>query len=253
MITKEAERKTKTCNEEIEREMQSDCIPYREAIGSLLYLANGTRPDITYAVNVLSRKQSEPSITDWMKVKRVLRYLKGSKDLGLLYEGKDDCLLCYADASLGTNDEEGRSTSGYVVKLFGDVISWRTKKQTHVALSSAEAEFIAMSFACREIVCINEMCRRILKLDLMPILYEDNRAAIDLAKTDDAQSFKHIVKLCYHYIRLEVRNKNLLLEWIGSNEQLADFFTKSLPKTKFDYFRSYLIQNLILTNDSKTC
>ncbi|XP_050503584.1 uncharacterized protein LOC126882653 [Diabrotica virgifera virgifera] len=107
--------------------------PYRQAIGSLLYLANGSRPDITYAVNILSRKQTNFDNSDWIKVKRVFRYLKGTFNLGLQYKSEKDGLECFVDASLGMNDEAWKSTSGLVIMLFGDIISWRSKKQSHVA------------------------------------------------------------------------------------------------------------------------
>jgi hypothetical protein len=217
-------------------------IPYREAIGSLLYLANGTRPDITYAVNRFSRKQTNYTKEDWIGVKRIFRYLKGTVNYGLKYTGEGEGLNCFADASLGMSDEEGKSTSGLLITMFGnDIITWRTKKQTHVALSSAEAEFVAMSLACKEVISIKEMCKRILKKDVMPILYEDNRAAIKKAKSEEAQAFKHIVKLCYHYIRLEVAKKNIILKWVNTNEQLADGFTKALGKQKFENFFKTLL------------
>jgi hypothetical protein len=166
-----------------------------------LYLSNGTRPDITYAVNILARRQSGFTYRDWEKVKRVLRYLAATRNYGLTYRGNGEgtSIECYPDASLGMNDPHGESTSGYVIYLFGDLISWRTKKQSHVALSSAEAEFVAMSLACRELANVNEMCRSIFKLELKPIIFRDNKAAIELAQTEESKTLKHLVNLCYHY------------------------------------------------------
>lgn len=122
------------------------------------------------------------------------------------------------------------------MKMFGDTISWRSKKQVHVALSSAEAEFIALSLACREVVCIKEMVKRLLQLNIVPIIYEDNSSAIKMAKTEDSQSLKHIVKLCFHYVRFEVIKRNIELRWISTVDQLADALTKALPKDKFIKF-----------------
>jgi hypothetical protein len=219
-------------------------IPYREAIGSLLYLATGTRPDLSYTVNALSRKQSDYTFEDWQKVKRVLRYLRGTMNLGLKYTGKGAGLECYADASLGTNDANGKSTSGLIVKLFDDIIYWRTKRQSHVALSSAESEYLAMSLACKELVCLREMCTRLLRLQIIPILYEDNNAAIKIATSDESQTLKHIVKLCYHYVRLEVSRGNVIIKWVPTNEQLADGFTKALGTQKFENFKSQVLQKI---------
>ncbi len=175
-------------------------VPYRQAIGSLIYLQNGTRPDITYSVNVLSRKQSNYTYHNWTQIKCIFRYLKGTKELYIVYRGKEECLACYPDASLGFNDPDGESTSGYAMFMFGDLLSWRTKKQSHIALSSAEAEYIAMSLACKELASTREMMRCLLQVRVTPIIYEDNRAAIELAVTDESRTLKHIVKLCYHYV-----------------------------------------------------
>lgn len=240
-ITNEGEgKRSNKTNSEILLENQKH-IPYREAIGSLLYLASGTRPDLSYVVNTLSRKQNNYTNADWVKVKRVLRYLRGTENLGLKYTGKGNQLECYADASLGTNDEKGKSTSGLIVKLFDDIIYWRTKKQTHVALSSAESEYLAMSLACKELVCIREMCIRLLKMNIVPILYEDNKAAIKIATSDESQTLKHIVKLCYHYVRLEVSKGNVIIKWVRTDEQLADGFTKALGIAKFKEFQKNIL------------
>ena len=159
MITREGERKSEGEKLYDEKRISKNELEtkYRRAVGSLLYLCNGSRPDLAYAVNALSKKQNNCTEEDWMRVKRVFRYVRGTIDLGLRYTGQGEQLECYADASLGVSDSEGKSTSGILMKLFGDVIYWRTKKQTHVALSTAEAEFIAMSLACKELTCIKEM------------------------------------------------------------------------------------------------
>lgn len=196
---------------------------------------------MTFVVNKLSRKQSNFDLSDWLEIKRIFRYLSGTKSLGLKFEGKSDRLECFVDASLGTNDELGRSTTGLIMTLFGDPIFWRTKKQTHVALSTMEAEFIAMSLAAKELVSIREMCKRLMKMNMIPILYEDNTAAISVAKSEDSQSLKHIVNLCYHYIRYEVAQKNLIIKWIRSEDQLGDLFTKALGNEKFLKFRSKIL------------
>lgn len=178
-------------------------------------------------------------------MKRVFRYLQGTLNLGLKYTGADDQLECYVDAFLGSSDEEGKSTSGLIVKLFDGIILWRTKKQTHVALSSTEVEYIAMSLAARELLCIREMCRRLIKWETTQIMYEDNNATINIAKSYDSKSLKHIVKLCYHYIRLEVANRNLEIRWVNTNEQLADSFTKAVGQNKFEVFRNKILHQCV--------
>ncbi len=217
-------------------------VPYRQAIGCLLFLSNGTRPDITFAVNKASRKQSNYTLRDWTDVKRILRYLKGNSSLGLIFSGKGNKLQCYADASFGINDEQSRSTSGYALFLFGDLVNWRTKRQNHIALSSAEAEYVALSLAIRDVTNFSEMCKRInlVKIDIE--VFEDNMTTIEMSKTDESQSLKHLVKVKYHYVRNEVREGRVHLVWISTDQQIGDFFTKALSSKKFRYFRDKLVQ-----------
>lgn len=164
--------------------------------------------------------------------------------LGLKLQSKSDKIECFIDASLGTSDAEGRSTSELILFLFGDPIVWRTKKQSYISLSSTEAEYIAMSLASKELVSIREMFKRLLKIENIPILYEDNTAAIKIAKSDDSQSVKHIVNLCFHYVKLEVENKKLIIKWILTQNQIADMLTKALDRHKLEKFRNELLENL---------
>jgi len=154
--------------------------------------------------------------------------LNGTKSLGIKFEGKHEGIVCYPDASLGLSDSEGKSTTGYAIQLFGDLICWRTKRQTQVALSSTEAEFVAMSMACKKLANIREKSRHILKVNAVPLLLEDNRAAIKLAKTEESQVLRHLVNLYYHFVRSEVKSKNVTIEWINSQDQLGDFFLQKL-------------------------
>lgn len=151
-------------------------IQYRKTVRSSLYLANSIQLNIAFAVNVVNRNQSNYTWEDWIKVKRILRCLKGTSNLGLNYKGKSEKIECYVNASLVTNDKKGRSTTSFILKVFDDVIYWWMKKQTHVVLSSAEVEFITMSTVCREMIYIKKMGRRLLHTDKIPIMYEDNQA-----------------------------------------------------------------------------
>jgi len=148
----EKENKRFELREEIKRALQRH-IPYREAIGSLMYLANVTRPDIAYAVNYLYRKQLDPTEEDWIEVKRIFRYLRGTPDTGIIYRGKREGLEALTDASF-TDCYDSTSTGGYIIRLFGDTIAWRSHKQTYVTLSTCQAEYLAiyMSDACQDIL-----------------------------------------------------------------------------------------------------
>lgn len=114
---------------------------YREAIGSLLYLASATRPDISYAVNVLSRHQVNPTTFEWNMVKRVFQYLSGTRDYEVIFRNTSKNMTAYSDASL-SDCKNSLTTCGYVIKLFGDAVAWRTHKQQSVALSTCQAEYM---------------------------------------------------------------------------------------------------------------
>lgn len=126
-----------------------------------------------------------------------------------------------------------------------DLVSWRTKKQTHVALSSAEAEYIAASFACRQVVSVKSLLQFLYKFTEIPVIYEDNKAAIQLAKSLEQKALKHVVQLCFHHIRFEVVNRNVRLVWVPSKENVADVFTKPLPELQFVKFRDELVKQEI--------
>lgn len=152
--------------------------------------------------------------------------MKGTVDYGLLYRGQFDNIECYSDASLGTNDVNARSTLGFVIYVYGDLVSWRSKKQTHVALSSAKAEYVAASFVCRQIVSFKSFLGFITKFDLIPILYEENKTTIALAKSLEQKSLKHVVNLCFHHISFEVLKKNIYVGWVPSSKILPIYQQK---------------------------
>lgn len=237
MATTDAERKT-ACEKRAKIKFDPKRIPYRNAIGTLSYIANSTRPDIIFAVNFLSRKQQNYGEREWEQVQRIFRYLKGTLNFGIKFNGKGEGIECYVDASLGLNEESGRSTSGYIIMMFGDPVAWKMNLQRQVALSSAEAEYVAMSYACKDVISVNEIANRLGKVTRKPRLYEDNRAAIKLAITEESQTLRHLVKLSYHYVRQLSSQKRIDIHWISTKEQLGDFFTKPLAKQQFEKFRS---------------
>ena len=126
---------------------------YQSAVGSLLYLSVGTRPDMAYAVSNVAKFSSHPTNKHWVAVKRIMRYLKGTSDLGLLYtkEGSSKC-VGYSDSDWGGDLDDRKSTSGYLFLIGGGSVSWRSKKQSSVALSTAEAEYMALASAGQEAV-----------------------------------------------------------------------------------------------------
>ncbi|XP_062538927.1 uncharacterized protein LOC134207221 [Armigeres subalbatus] len=126
--------------------------PYRELLGSLMYTMLCVRPDICYAVGYLGRFQNQPGETDWQALKRVVRYMKDTKNLKLQYKQHNDAeaLVGYADADWASDTEDIKSVSGYIFKVYGNTVSWASRKQQTVALSSCEAEYAALSASASE-------------------------------------------------------------------------------------------------------
>ena len=225
--------------------------PYREAIGSLLYLAGATRPDISYAVNILSRKQTNPSVEDWNDVKRLLRYLRGTSFLGLTYKAKTDTLEATTDAS-HRDWNDSSSTSGYLITLYGDTIAWRSHKQGQNTISTCHAEYLAMSEASRELISLDKAIREITGKTFYPItIWCDNTSAnknTQMEGSHKLKNFDYPVKTIQENLRFREETgkkkpiaeshgdyvKSLAIEgkvickWIQSKENVADIMKKPL-------------------------
>ena len=189
-------------------------MPSRETIGTLLYLTNTCRPDIAYAVNVLSRHQINPTDSDWRGVKRVFRYLKGTQTVGLTYLGKSDIFEGFSDVSFG--DCKGSlTTSGYVIKLFGDAIAWRTRRQRYIALSTCQAEYVSMRDCSQELISIRNTLKDVLSREFTPItLWCDNRSAESNVKTGIGNKLRHMTDIKEHCVKECVKRQLVYVRWI---------------------------------------
>lgn len=211
--------------------------PYREAVGSLLYLAGGTRPDISYAVNMVSRNSQNPTQEDWLEIKRIFRYLRGTSELGLIFSGNDNALRGYSDASYGDSVVDRTSTSGYIIRLFNGSINWRCWKQKSVATSTCEAEFVAMSIMTNELIALKHVIDRVLEDRVKEVVvYCDNKAAINSIDMAGAPNLRH-VSIRYHHIKQCVAQNIIKVKWVPSEKQLADILTKPLPTSTFEKVR----------------
>ena len=218
---------------------------YQELEGSLMHLSVQTRPDITQAVNKLGQLSSNPTKTHWTALCHVVRYLKGTLDYGLLYGTNSSLVLePWTDSSWGDDPNDARSTHGYIFKLAGGPISWKSQKQHSVALSSAEAEYVGESH-CGTII---EWFRGLLQeLDIPGTvpdeptqMYCDNQAAIGMAeKAQFNKKTKHIA-IRYHYVRDLVQNGVIEMVFVPTDEMIADAMTKPVGKVKFKRFLSAL-------------
>ena len=173
-------------------------VPYASAVGSLMYAMVCTKPNIAHAVGVLSRFMSKPRNEHWRTVKRVLRYLRGTSDYGLCYQGRPglDRVLDihgFVDADWAGDLNQRRSTSGYVFNLFGGAVSWMSKKQSVVALSTTEAKYIATTHASKEEFWLQRLCSSMGLVQEAIRIDCDSQSAIFLAKNPAYHSkTKHI-------------------------------------------------------------
>jgi hypothetical protein len=237
--------KTPIVKEEVsttDSETEVTKFPYRAAVGALMYLMTGTRPDISYAVGVVSRTLENPTRNDVSKVKRILRYLKGTSDTGIVYQpnAKPGVLECYSDADHGGDTETGRSTSGVACIYAGGAISWLSQRQTTVAISTTEAEIVAASEAAREAVWLKRLLSEITYLKGIPVLYIDNEAAIKLAQNPEYHRRTKHIRLRHFFIREKVAENEVAVQRVPTEEQVADIFTKPLHKPKLQILCSNL-------------
>ena len=216
-------------------------IKYREVIGTLMYISTVTRPDITTAVHLLSRKSENPSQQDWKAVKRVVGYLKGTQDEKLKIQSNGKRLTMYVDADWAQDRESRKSTSGFTI-LFGDsCISWKSKKQTCVALSTCEAEYIALSESAKELLWILQLTKDMELDQHNPIpVYEDNQATIKVAENEKSNFRMKHLDIKFHKIRELITSGVIQLHHCPTDKMIADILTKPLPRIRFEDFKAKL-------------
>jgi Reverse transcriptase (RNA-dependent DNA polymerase) len=217
---------------------------YRSVVGKLNYAMVATRPDLAFSVSLLGKFMAHPTQASWELAKRVLRYVKHTADYGLFIGGKDEFPSKshgFSDADHAGDRDDRKSITGFMFYIFGSPVSWNSRKQQTVALSTTEAEYMAQTESTKEAVWI----RRFLEgmgyvLDEPTVIYGDNQGAMALAKNPiDHQRTKHI-DVKYHFTRDKVEEKVVDLRYVSSAEQTADIFTKPLVKKIFEYHREKL-------------
>ena len=212
-------------------------VPYREAIGSLMYAALGTRPDIAFAVAFLSQFMQNPGRPHWEAAKRIFRYLKGTRDHLLVMGGKNDrCgLEGYCDADWASQ-EHRHSTSGYVFTIDGGAVSWSSKKQAVVALSTTEAEYIAATHTAKEALWLRTFISEVTRPLTAPVvIYCDNQSTVSITKNDQFHARTKHIDIRHHFVR-DVTEKGLLtITYCPTSDNAADIFTKPLAGPKLEH------------------
>lgn len=230
------------CPQTAEEVSEMTSIPYRSLLGCISFLAQRTRPDICYAVNIFAQFQANPGLHHWHGLLRLLGYLCYTKDHKLKLSCQDPSIRVFSDADFAANRDDRTSLGGQLVLLGNSPIGWRTFKQKCVSLSTMEAEFVAITEAAKELLWFDRIIyelhtANILKYKIQQsILYADNQAAINFVKSpiENTRS-KHIdVKL--FFVRDLVLNQKFQLQYIRSKENLSDIFTKPPTKITLQHF-----------------
>lgn len=214
--------------------------PYREAVGSLLFLSSVSRPDISFAVNVLSRYVNNPSQQHVNAIKRVIRYLINTKDLYICY-GESSDLTGYSDSDFAGDVDTRKSTTGYIFNMNGGPITWCSQKQKTIALSTTEAEFVAACEAAKEILWLQQLLLELGENVKYVSLYVDNQSAIKLISNPVYHKKTKHIDVKFNFIREKVELGIIKLNYIPSNSQLADMLTKALPTQAFMYLRNQIL------------
>jgi hypothetical protein len=224
-----------------------DINKYRKIVGSLIYAATSTRPDISHAVHMLSRHMKEPKECDLVSAKRVLRYLKGAANMSLVYNndgGGTTKVEAYTDSDLGGDKKDSKSTTGYCVYMNGNLVSWCAKKQDTVAVSTTEAEWMAACECMKEVIWLCELLSEIgIQVEKPATMFEDNQSTIKVCENDIMHDRSKHVRIKYHRIRQEIKDKTLRLEWVPSGDNVADIFTKSTGSIIFNKLRERLLKS----------
>ena len=211
---------------------------YQSAVGSLMYLMVGTRPDLAFAVGAVSQFLVCPTKTHWEAVKHIFRYVSATAQLKLaLGQSKGEpTVVGYSDADWAANDINRRSISGYAFKLGEGAISWASKKQTSVALSSTEAEYMALTQACKEAIWIKHYLTELGVQREGPLLIRaDNQSCIALARNPEFHARTKHIDIQYHFIREKVEGGEVALEYCSTKAMVADVLTKPTTRDKHEW------------------
>jgi histone deacetylase 1/2 len=220
----------------------TDAKTYQSIVGSLLHIMLHTRPDICFAVTKLAQFMQRPKESHLKALIRILRYLKGTQDYELRLGGTSEnyALFTFTDSDWANDVEERKSTNGYIVYLNNSPINWKTKKQSITALSSTEAEYIGMSSALQEHIWTTTMLSELGINCEIGTMYEDNQSAIHIANAPRKRGNSKHIDVRHHFIREQIKNGKIKLEYLPTDKMIGDAMTKPLSKNKFRQFRQAL-------------
>eukprot|EP00253_Pinus_taeda_P031508 PITA_31508 len=211
---------------------------YKSIVGSFMYLT-ATRPDIMFAFSLISRFMERPKEAHWQASKRILRYVKGTKRFGILYNVSEHSDLAkYTDSDWAGSVDDRKSTSGYVFHMGSGAISWASKKQSIVAFSTAEAEYVAATATACQAIWMRRMLRSLGQEQAKTtMIFCDNSSVITLSKNSVFHKRTKHIDTRFHYIRELVSNGEIALEHCKTQEQVAEILTKPLDQKRFEFLR----------------
>lgn len=207
---------------------------YKQLIGSLMYLT-ATKPDIMFVVCFLSRFMMKPQVAHFLAAKRVLRYIKGTLKMGLLYTSVGEgTMRAYTDSDFAGDIDSGRITSGYVFLLSNAAVAWSSKKQPIVTLSTTEAEYVAASVCATQSLWMKRILSSLsqTKEECVTILC-DNSSSIKLSKNPVLHGRTKHIQVRFHFLRELVKEEEVFLVHCGTQVQVADIMTKPLKLETF--------------------
>ena len=221
-------------------------VPYLSAVGALTYLATCTRPDIAHAVGVLARFNSDPGEAHWKAVKHLVRYLKKTADCKLTYGGEalpggSEPFLTFCDADHAGCKDGGKSMGAHRIKLANGAVSWSSKLQTVVALSTTEAEYCAAVEGGKEAIWMRQLLGEMgYEVGDPSTLCMDDQSAVTVSKNPEHFGRMKHVDLRPRRLRDEVEGGKLVPKFVPTEENAADLLTKPLAKPKVEHFREQL-------------
>jgi len=214
-----------------------DPTKYRSAIGSLIHLARCTRPDISETISKLSTKRNNPTIKDWKMLLNVFKYLNKTKNFYLRFDDKED-IIAYSDASFGPkeDDNNAKSTTGYIIYIGSAPVCWRSKKQKFTARSTTEAEFNATADLIEKIIWLNNLNKELEGRVLLCQTFCDNLSNIKILTNEKRTNSSRHFDIDYSYVMDYIKEDFINISYINSNNMLADILTKRISKDSFNYF-----------------
>ena len=217
-------------------------LPYRRLIGKLMYLAQATRPDLAFVVSKLGQFAANPGKAHWAAGKRVLRYLRGTVQKELVIRKGRDEIVGLSDSDWAGSTDDRRSTTGFLIQLGETPIIWKSSKQNSVALSTMEAEFVALASCCIEMSWLTYILSELNYATVGdPVIKCDNQSAISFVKGNSVSSHTRHVDIKLHFVHDLVKFQKLKIEYVPTHENVADLLTKALPGLKNQNFRDALL------------